>query len=51
MRALQWCYPATKVSSGGAGATVETVKAKVGNNRNSHEVHGDLVADAAAPGA
>jgi hypothetical protein len=35
----------------GAGATVETVKAKVGNDMNSHDDHGDLVADAAAPSA
>jgi hypothetical protein len=37
---------------GGAGAAVETVKAKVGNDMNSHGTHGsDLIADAAAPGA
>jgi hypothetical protein len=35
----------------GAGATVEAVKAKVGNDMNSHERHGDLVADAGAPSA
>jgi hypothetical protein len=33
---------------GGAGGAVETVKAS--NGMNSHYDHGDLVAEAAAPG-
>jgi hypothetical protein len=51
------CYPATKIFLkgffGGAGETVETVKAKVGNDMNSHEYHGnlDVIAAAAEPGA